>query len=78
MIVEENFFHEMVDLHRTRNATLTVLLKKPDPSPETVKKSSTDDLSHLIGLNAEGRLIYYSLVADLEDTVNIKKDILRR
>jgi len=82
VIVEESFLHAMADIHRTRNAAVTVLLKQKtaNESTEEVKKStkSDSDLGDYIALNDEGRLIYFSSAADLEDQVQIRKSILKK
>ena len=40
LIVQEGFLHSMADIHRTRDAALTVLLKKIVPTENEEPKTS--------------------------------------
>jgi len=80
VIVSENFLHHMADIHRTRNAALTMLLKKNAPLTDDEKKAkqkSKTQTSDFIGLDHTGRVLLFTAAADIEDNLTIKKEILK-
>jgi len=71
----------MADIHRTQNATVTTLLKKKIPAEiteETKKTKSESEIGDFIGLNDQGRIVYFAAAADLEDQLSLRKTILKR
>ncbi len=68
-------------IHRTRDAAVTILLKKPPAvegpaSPKPVKVD-TQGPSDYIGINDKGRLLFFSSSADLEEQLTLTKTLLR-
>ncbi|PRP86805.1 hypothetical protein PROFUN_05022 [Planoprotostelium fungivorum] len=81
VIVSESFLHHMADIHRTRNAAVTMLLKKNAPLTEEEKKAKQKSqtlMNDFIGLDAEGKVMFLTAAADLEEHVAIRKDILKQ
>jgi len=79
-LITNVFLHYLADIHRSRSATLTVLLKradKPDPS-EKKKKHDDDIVKHYIGLDEErNRILLFRSASDVEDDFVVKKSLLR-
>eukprot|EP01119_Soliformovum_irregulare_P012626 TRINITY_DN3292_c0_g1_i2.p1 TRINITY_DN3292_c0_g1~~TRINITY_DN3292_c0_g1_i2.p1 ORF type:complete len:394 (+),score=91.81 TRINITY_DN3292_c0_g1_i2:14-1195(+) len=82
LIVEEHFLHGMADMHRSRDAAVTVLLRKEVIAPETVQAKKKDDATSnegdFIGLFEDDRIVLFAAVADLDDTLDVNKSVLKR
>lgn len=82
LIVQEGFLHSMADIHRTRDAALTVLLKKIVPTEneeqQKTSKSKEPNFHDFIGLSEDGRLLYLAAAADLDENMIIRKSLLKR
>jgi translation initiation factor eIF-2B subunit gamma len=78
LIVQEGFIHQLADIHRTRDAAVTVLLKKqPKPEQPVAKKDKTEsEPADFIGINDQGRLLFFSSAADLEEQLTLTKSLL--
>ena len=82
LIVDERFLHSMADMHRTQDATATLLIC-PRPEDETAKTGKAKDNSNefglmdYIGFAEDGqRLLYFTAAADVENAMKINKQIL--
>lgn len=82
-LITNVFLHDLADIHRSRSATLTVLLKRADKGDPTEKKKKDDDeiVKHYIGLDeldkSKPRLLMFRSASDVEEEFVIKKSLLR-
>jgi len=79
LIVQDGFIHHMADIHRTRDAALTMLLKKETPlTQEELKSKKTEtQTGDIVGLSDDGKVVYYSGMADLDEEMVVRKQLLR-
>ncbi|ELU00952.1 hypothetical protein CAPTEDRAFT_226439 [Capitella teleta] len=73
--------HQMADLHRTRDAALTMLLApSPDVSEASVPggKANRKVEHDVVGLSPDNRLLFISSEADLEQTLTFKHSFLKK
>eukprot|EP01116_Phalansterium_solitarium_P001063 TRINITY_DN10861_c0_g1_i2.p1 TRINITY_DN10861_c0_g1~~TRINITY_DN10861_c0_g1_i2.p1 ORF type:complete len:265 (-),score=84.23 TRINITY_DN10861_c0_g1_i2:126-890(-) len=81
LLVDDGFIHNMADIHRTRDAAATVLLKIPPPldplEARARKKAGVAPSADFIGLDDQRRVVYFTSSADLEDSLVIHKSLLR-
>lgn len=78
-LITNVFLHYLADIHRSRSATLTVLLKK-SPKPDPTEKKTKDDnlVKHFIGLDEDkSRLLMFRSASDVDDEFVVKKSLLR-
>lgn len=81
LLIQPGFLQYMADLHRTKDAACTILLKKPlmDPnSNDQPKKKEGQEPEDIIGLNDENKLLYFSAFADIDETVILQKKYFER
>jgi len=74
--------HRLVDIHRTHNASVTMLLGNlPDMAEISVPggKANRKQERDLVGLDSKtGRVIFFSAEADFEENVSLRKSLLKR
>jgi hypothetical protein len=73
----------MADMHRTQDATVTVLIGPKVEEPTDAKTSSKlrneFGLMDYIGLSADDhRLLYFKAAADIENSMKISKRLLHK
>ncbi|XP_066537875.1 translation initiation factor eIF-2B subunit gamma [Hoplias malabaricus] len=82
-LITDVALHEVVDLFRAHNATLSMLMSKVHEFTETVPgqkgKKKAGEQRDFVGLDSTGtRLLFMANEADLEDGLIIRKSIMRK
>uniref|UniRef100_A0AAR2LCI6 Translation initiation factor eIF2B subunit gamma n=1 Tax=Pygocentrus nattereri TaxID=42514 RepID=A0AAR2LCI6_PYGNA len=82
-LITDVALHEVVDLFRAHNATLSMLMSKVHEFTETVPgqkgKKKTGEQRDFVGVDSTGkRLLFMANEADLEDGLVIRKSIMRK
>lgn len=88
-LITEGCIHDLADIHRTRQGTVTMLLKEEvieDPSDKRASSTSNkpkldEDLVDYIGIVEEDkhkRVVFMSSAADLEDNLVLPKSLLKQ
>jgi len=80
VIVTEDFIHTLADIHRAKDAAVTMLLKKKPPPTEeqkaAAKSSDNNEPADFIGL-ADGRVVFFANTADVEENLHLHKSLLK-
>jgi translation initiation factor eIF-2B subunit gamma len=78
--------HQLADMHRTQDASLTMMLvstsnqnaeKEASSGGKGATKSKTGDRD-LIGLDEDSRLLFFAAEADLDESIVLRKSLLTR
>ncbi|KAG7525204.1 hypothetical protein JOB18_023542 [Solea senegalensis] len=82
-LITDVALHEVVDLFRAHNATLSMLMSKAHEFTETVPgqkgKKKTAEQRDFVGVDPSGkRLLFLANEADLEEGLSIRKSIMRK
>ncbi|XP_058500708.1 translation initiation factor eIF-2B subunit gamma [Solea solea] len=82
-LITDVALHEVVDLFRAHNATLSMLMSKAHEFTETVPgqkgKKKTAEQRDFVGVDPSGkRLLFMANEADLEEGLSIRKSIMRK
>uniref|UniRef100_A0A8C7I2N1 Translation initiation factor eIF2B subunit gamma n=1 Tax=Oncorhynchus kisutch TaxID=8019 RepID=A0A8C7I2N1_ONCKI len=82
-LITDAALHEVVDLFRAHNATLSMLMSKAHEFTETVPgqkgKKKTGEQRDFVGVDGTGkRLLFMANEADLDEGVVIRKSIMRK
>eukprot|EP01105_Mastigella_eilhardi_P006435 TRINITY_DN1800_c0_g2_i2.p1 TRINITY_DN1800_c0_g2~~TRINITY_DN1800_c0_g2_i2.p1 ORF type:complete len:482 (+),score=140.88 TRINITY_DN1800_c0_g2_i2:25-1446(+) len=81
VVTDPALLHVMADLHRAKDAAVTMLLCSRNKPNQTDDKSTPQDLfspKDYIGVAADGRVVYMAATADLDDVVPVKKRALKK
>ncbi|KAJ3594872.1 hypothetical protein NHX12_004177 [Muraenolepis orangiensis] len=82
-LITDVALHEVVDLFRAHNATLSMMMSKAHEFTETVPgqkgKKKTAEQRDFVGVDDSGkRLLFMANEADLEEGLSIRKSIMRK
>jgi translation initiation factor eIF-2B subunit gamma len=82
-VITDVYIHYLADLHRSHDATMTVLLQDPPPKKDEEKKKSKkgslEDISQQYAGLDGNRLVFFKAAADIEeDEMPIHKAVLKR
>lgn len=84
LIISEHFLYGMADLHRTRDASVTLLLKKPQPKTteelQRLKASKNEaelPPADFIGITDQFKCVHFTSSADLDESLTVTKSLLR-
>lgn len=82
-LITDSALHEVVDLFRAHNATLSMLMSRAQEFTETIPgqkgKKKTAEQRDFVGVDDSGkRLLYMANEADLEDGLAVRKSIMRK
>ncbi|MGH0184987.1 UNVERIFIED_CONTAM: hypothetical protein FKN15_027543 [Acipenser sinensis] len=82
-LITDVALHEVVDLFRAHDATLSMLMSKTHEFTETVPgqkgKKKTGEQRDFVGVDSSGkRLLFMANEADLDEELVIKKSIMRK
>jgi NDP-sugar pyrophosphorylase family protein len=78
LIVDGSFVHHMTDIHRSKDAAVTVLLKERPPIKESVVQPQVH-IRDCIGLDPlKQRLLYFTSLSAENESIKIPKSLLRK
>eukprot|EP00029_Vermamoeba_vermiformis_P001106 TRINITY_DN11275_c0_g1_i1.p1 TRINITY_DN11275_c0_g1~~TRINITY_DN11275_c0_g1_i1.p1 ORF type:complete len:445 (+),score=96.72 TRINITY_DN11275_c0_g1_i1:25-1359(+) len=80
LIAEETFVHLMTDIHRAKDAVVTVLLKEKPVTKEKESGAPVENTRDCVGIDhTKQRLVYFnSYAVNDEDSIKVSKALLRK